>query len=428
MRDLASVVTIDRVWELPGKDRVQGATFSELDFDVMISKDIQPGTLVAFIQEGACLPVCENWEWLRKRCYRDNLNGKEGFLIKPQKFKEIKSWGVAVPLNELGLKEPVYSKLKAGDDITDLLGIWKFEPVEDVSPTDTKPLKKWPGWVKFCYKYKALRWLGQIWVKLHQNKVTPFPTNLISKTDETALQNMKGILERNLDTPVYITPKMEGQSFTIIPTFKYGKIHSTYPCSRNIPYPKQDESILWKMMIKYDVLNKMKELWNKHGIAVIVQGEQVGPTIQQNIYDFEDNKWYVFTMKDYHTKKQLSYDQMKGISEMLGLPIVQNICQVPEMKQIFTTTAEAIDFAERVVFTPYNGSDEIVTTIKDKLDKYLWKEYLQHEGIVVRSINYDKDNGHGFSFKIKNSDYHEKGLGYIHDKCVELKKKMTKEK
>ena len=91
MRDLASVCTIEKVWALEGKDKVQGASFKENSYEVMVSKDIQPGMLVAFIQEGACLPVCKTWEWLRKRCYHDNLNGKEGFLIKAQKFSGIKS-------------------------------------------------------------------------------------------------------------------------------------------------------------------------------------------------------------------------------------------------------------------------------------------------------------------------------------------------
>ena len=84
MRDLASICTIDKVWPLEGKDRVQGASMIENGYEAMVSKDIQPGQLVAFIQEGACLPVCENWEWLRKRCYKENLNEKKGFTTRSE--------------------------------------------------------------------------------------------------------------------------------------------------------------------------------------------------------------------------------------------------------------------------------------------------------------------------------------------------------
>ena len=179
MRDLASICTIEKVWPLEGKDKVQGAGFKENAYEVMVSKDIQPDMLVAFIQEGAVLPVCETWEWLRKRCYRDNLNGKEGFLIKPQKFSGIKSWGLVVPLNELGLDESVTKKFKAGDDISDLLGIWKYEPEEDASPTKGESKKAYPKWVKFCLSHLLTRWIGRLWQKKHQNSGGDFPSDLI---------------------------------------------------------------------------------------------------------------------------------------------------------------------------------------------------------------------------------------------------------
>ena len=204
MRDLASVCTIEKVWALEGKDKVQGASFKENSYEVMVSKDINPGMFVAFIQEGACLPVCENWEWLRKRCYRDNLNGKEGFLIKPQKFSGIKSWGLAVPLNELGLDISVWKKFKAGDDITELLGIWKYEPEEDASPKGESK-KSYPKWVKFCLSHSLTRWIGRAWQKKHQNSAGGFPSELISKSDETTIQNMKGILEKYAESKVNIT-------------------------------------------------------------------------------------------------------------------------------------------------------------------------------------------------------------------------------
>lgn len=105
MRDLASICTIEKVWPLEGKDRVQGASFIENGYEVMVSKDIQPGQLVAFIQEGAILPVRDTWEWLRKRCYRENLNGFNGFLIKPQKFRGLNRGGSLFHLLNLDLKK-----------------------------------------------------------------------------------------------------------------------------------------------------------------------------------------------------------------------------------------------------------------------------------------------------------------------------------
>ena len=237
MRDLASICTIEKVWPLEGKDRVQGASFVENGYEVMVSKDIQPGQLVAFIQEGAILPVRDTWEWLRKRCYRENLNGFNGFLIKAQKFAGIKSWGLAVPLAELGLEESIYSKFKAGEDITELLEIHKYEPEEDASPTKGESKKAYPKWVKFCLGHLLTRWIGRLWQKRHQNSGGGFPDHVLLKSDETTVQNMPFAIEKFADELVYISAKMEGQSATTcFDPKKTKKDGLFYVCSRNNAY------------------------------------------------------------------------------------------------------------------------------------------------------------------------------------------------
>lgn len=420
MRDLASICTIEKVWPLEGKDKVQGAGFKENAYEVMVSKDIQPDMLVAFIQEGAVLPVCETWEWLRKRCYRDNLNGKEGFLIKPQKFSGIKSWGLAVPLNELGLDEPVTKKFKAGDDISDLLGIWKYEPAEDASPTKGESKKAYPKWVKFCLGHTVTRWIGRIWQKRHQNSGGGFPSDLISKSDETTIQNMKGALQKYADEKVVITAKMEGQSFCVVPTFKGKKFTGAYVCSRNNAYKVPDNSIFWNMMRKYDIVNKMKELWKTEHRAFILQGEQVGPGIQNNIYNFKENQWFLFTVKDFETLNQLSYTEMEKVAKIFGCKAVPAVdCGI--LKDIMPNIDAAVAYAEKVCWIPVNGIE--IETYYNPATGKLWKDYFQHEGVVVRSFNYDKDKGIGVSFKVKGFSYAETGLPKIASLCREFLQK-----
>ena len=425
MRDLASVCTIEKVWALEGKDKVQGASFKENSYEVMVSKDIQPGMLVAFIQEGACLPVCETWEWLRKRCYRDNLNGKEGFLIKPQKFSGIKSWGLAVPLNELGLDEPVYKKFKAGDNLEEVLGIWKYEPEEDASPR-TSSKKAYPKWVKFCLSHVLTRWIGRIWQKRHQKSGGNFPTDLISKSDETTIQNMKGALEKFAESKVDITAKLEGQSFTVVPVFgkrgfiiKKKEVVGAYVCSRNNAYKIEDNSIFWDMMRKYDIVKKMKEIWKTEHKAYILQGEQVGPNIQDNIYDFKQNHWYIFTVKDYATLKQLPYEGQVKVADKFGMRVVP-LLWTGTLKEVMPNVEAAVAFAEKASWEPIDG-DRIHSWLNLENKGKLWKDYMQHEGVVVRTVDYDKDNNIGVSFKVKNMGYQERGLGKIHQDCIDHK-------
>lgn len=427
MRDLASICTIEKVWPLEGKDKVQGAGFKENAYEVMVSKDIQPDMLVAFIQEGAVLPVCETWEWLRKRCYRDNLNGKEGFLIKPQKFSGIKSWGLAVPLSELGLDESVTKKFKAGDDISDLLGIWKYEPAEDASPTKGESKKAYPKWVKFCLEHTVTRWIGRIWQKRHQNSGGGFPSELISKSDETTIQNMKGALEKFAEDQVVVTAKMEGQSFTVIPVFgkrgfivKKKAVVGAYVCSRNNAYKLEDKSLFWDMMRKYDIVKKMKELWATEHRAVILQGEQVGPSIQDNIYDFKQNHWYLFAAKDYDSLKQVTYEEQVKIADKFGMRTVP-LLWTGKLNEIMPNIDAAVSFAEKASWEPIDG-DKIHSWLNLEDKGKLWTDFMQHEGIVVRTSSFDKDNNIGVSFKVKNLPYAERGLGKIHNDCINYKR------
>ncbi len=409
MRDLASICTIEKVWPLEGKDKVQGASMVENSYEAMVSKDIQPGQLVAFIQEGSILPVKDTWEWLRKRCFKESVNG---FVIKPMKFATIKSWGLIVPLNELGLDEKVWKKFKAGDDITDVLEIRKYEPEEDASPTKGESKKAYPKWVKFCLSHTLTRWIGRIWQKNHQNSSGGFPSNLISKSDETTIQNMKGTLQKFADERVYVTAKMEGQSFTVVPVFKGKKLTGAYPCSRNNAYTLPDNSIFWEMMRKKDIINKMKQIYKKTGNAYILQGEQVGPTIQQNIYNFAENDWFVFTIKDYNTGKQLPPEEAIKVATLdFGLHFVPVIQSNVLLKDIMPDVNAAVAYAEKAAWKVVSGCQNLLYEVQPK-DK-IWVDYLQHEGVVVRTMNYDKDSNIGCSFKVKNSDYADKGLGEI---------------
>ena len=404
MRKLASICTIEKTWPLEGKDRVQGASFVENGYEVMIGKDMNPGDKAVFIQEGSILPIDSKWEFLRKRCYKERLNG---FLIVPQKFGSIKSWGLTISLKDAGLPE----SLQARDDVTDLLNIRKYDP-EEYTPQVRKTGKQ--TFISKLLKYKLTRWLGKILL----NIVSPakescaFPTDLISKSDETTIQNMKDAVEKFAETNVYVTAKMEGQSVTVIPVFKRGKLTGLYPCSRNMAYPKETVNDFWKALKKYDLLHKMQDLYKRTGHAYIIQAEQCGPGIQRNIYNFSETKWFVYTIKDYQTGKQLNLYNAQEITRALGLEFVPVIASDLKLREIGTTVGGLVTLAENVVWY-YDNKKQIVSTILYTDTHTLWKDCIQHEGVVIRSMDYDKDNNIGVSFKVKNIQYAEMGLSKI---------------
>lgn len=411
MRDLASICMIDKVWPLEGKDRVQGASMIENGYEAMVSKDIQPGQLVAFIQEGACLPVCENWEWLRKRCYKENLNGKEGFLIKPQKFKELKSWGLIVPLHELGLEEKTYSKFKSGQDITELLGIWKYEPEEDASPK-TSSKKAYPKFIKFCLSIWFLRWIGRIWQSKHQNISGGFPI-YIKKSDENNLQSMKNVLNTFKDEFVYTSCKLEGQS--ALAAFELNKKNILksrfYVCSRNNAYKNQCSNTFWNWCIENDIEKKLKSFYKKTGKLCVIQAEQCGPGIQNNIYNFKSINWFVYLAEDIIKNEQLSLNEMIELCDFINVKTVPIIEKNIKLNTIMPDLNSAIHYAENLFWKI--DKDTVIMNYSPNQHEKLWKDYLQHEGVVVRSVNCDKMKNIGISFKIKNIGYAEKQLSEI---------------
>lgn len=425
MRDLASICTIEKVWPLEGKDRVQGASFVENGYEVMVSKDIQPGQLVAFIQEGAILPVRDTWEWLRKRCYRENLNGFNGFLIKPQKFSGIKSWGLAVPLAELGLEESVYSKFKAGEDITELLEIHKYEPEEDASPTKGESKKAYPKWVKFCLSHLLTRWIGRLWQKKHQNSGGGFPDHVLLKSDETTVQNMPFAIEKFADELVYISAKMEGQSATTCFDPKKSKKDGLfYVCSRNNAYKLKCNNDFWNYCVNNGMEKKLRDYYRKTGKLLAVQAEQCGPGIQNNIYNFKSLKWFVYLITDIITGNQLNYDEMVSACKDLGLTMVPVIVANVKLKDVMPTLSAAVKYAEKSYWT-LDEKGELVQNYQPKEGERLWVDYFQNEGVVVRSMNCDKKKNIGLSMKIKNIDYASHNLGEIYNmafKKIAIKK------
>lgn len=201
----------------------------------------------------------------------------------------VKSWGLCVTLEEAGL-DP---NMKAGTDVTEALGIRKYEPAEDASPTKTP---KTPKWVKFCMKHKLLRWIGQIWFNKNKKSSGGFPSEIIEKSDETTIQNYKKVLEQFPGKKAFITAKMEGQSFTCSLDKKTKKL---FVCSRNNRYDSVNSAseVFFNTAKSYDIESKLKAYMKKTGVLLIIQGEQVGPGIQGNIYNFDAHHWFAFRMK-----------------------------------------------------------------------------------------------------------------------------------
>ena len=378
MRNMAYVVTVKDVKPIEGKDRIEYVSFKENDYQVIAQKGLKTDDKVVYIEVDSILPVNKKFEFLRSRCFKESLNG---FLIKAMKMNGLYSFGIVFKPEDLGLDA---SKLKSKQDLTDVLKIRKFEPIEDRSPVENKlpPLKK--RIKSLLMRYPLTRFIGKrLFVKSLEKE--DFPTWLIPKSDEDNLANNPEWFEKYKGSDNYITVKMEGKSVTCYfenKKFLWFKKSIFKVFGRNIPLTEKRELEFFK-----SIGDKIK---NSH---VILQGEYCALHIQRGIYK-SGSHFYIYKIRDLLTNRYYTYEQMQNFVTEHDLELVP---LVDKKLSDFESIEDIYNFADKIYFK--EGDISKIITRKSKFTK-------NHEGIVVRSNDINKDN---WSFKVKSREYQLRG-------------------
>ena len=378
MRNMAYVVTVKDVKPIEGKDRIEYVSFKENDYSVIAQKGLKTDDKVVYIEVDSILPVDKKFEFLRSRCFKESLNG---FLIKAMKMNGLYSFGIVFKPSDLGLDA---SELKSKQDLTDTLGVRKYEPIEDRSPVENKlpPLKK--RIKSLLMRYSLTRPIGRkLFVKSLEKE--DFPTWLIPKSDEDNLANNPEWFEKYKNTDNYITVKMEGKSVTCYfedKKFLWFKKSIFKVFGRNIPLTEKRELEFFK-----SIGDKIK---NSH---VILQGEYCAPHVQRGIYK-NGSHFYIYKIRDLLTNQYYTYEQMQNFATAHGLELVP---LVDKKLSDFESIEDIYNFADKIYFK--EGDISKIITNKSKFTK-------NHEGIVVRSNDINKDS---WSFKVKSREYQLRG-------------------
>ena len=378
MRNMAYVVTVKDVKPIEGKDRIEYVSFKENNYSVIAQKGLKVNDKVVYVEVDSILPVDETFEFLRSRCFKESLNG---FLIKAMKMNGLYSFGIVFKPSNLGLDA---SELKSKQDLTDTLGVRKYEPIEDRSPVENKlpPLKK--RIKSLLMRYSLTRPIGRkLFVKSLEKE--DFPTWLIPKSDEDNLANNPEWFEKYKNSDNYITVKMEGKSVTCYfedKKFLWFKKSIFKVFGRNVPLTEKKELEFFK-----SIGDKIK---NSH---VILQGEYCAPHVQRGIYK-NGSHFYIYKIRDLLTNQYYTYEQMQNFASAHGLELVP---LVDKKLSDFESIEDIYNFADRLYFK--EGDISKIITNKSKFTK-------NHEGIVVRSNDINKNN---WSFKVKSREYQLRG-------------------
>ena len=275
-RKLASVQYVHHITSIEGADRIE--CVHVLGWQCVANKgQFKVGDHCVYMEVDAFLPICEQFEFLRNSSYKKSEILGEGFRLKTQKFRGQISQGLVQPLSIL--PEGNY---ELGDDVTDLLGIRKWEVEERVTNSGTV--------------------IGE------------FPDG-IPKTDELRVQSYPELIgEFKAVKGYYISTKMDGCSVTM-----YWKDGHFGICGRNCEYADDDKCAMWKYAHEHGIPERVAEA---HLPAIAIQGEFCGAGIQKNRLKLTKPEWYVFTMIDLVTHRRLSLENMKEICENLKLTMV----------------------------------------------------------------------------------------------------------
>jgi hypothetical protein len=358
MRKLASIKTISELHPIEGKDRIELAIVD--GWQIIVKKgEYQVGDKTVFIEIDSLLPEKPEFEFLRKNKFR----------IKTMKLSGVLSQGICFPLSIL----PQNREYNLEDDVTDIIGIKKYEPNADnkdvEEPKEINKKFQHPIF-KLLFRYLIFR---KLLLPKKQNKGFP---EFISKTDETRIQNMPFIL-KNKDIKYIAREKVDGQSGTFFlrrmnkkwfwqkENFDFGV------CSRNLRLWKEDNSSYWTVAKKYNIKSILMDLI-KDNDFVAIQGECVAPNIQGNKYKVKEPDLYVFNLIYPDGKIPcLEAEEILAKYNIKWCPLIAKDFILPD------TVNELLDFA--------TGASKLHNTLR--------------EGIVLR--NYEKN----ISFKAVSPEF-----------------------
>lgn len=282
MRKLATVRKIDAIAPIEGADAIEVAVVG--GWKVVVKKgEFAVGDLAVYFEIDSWVPV-ELAPFLVKGKEPKVFEGVAGERLRTIKLRGQLSQGLLLPFgicmsNYDG--EAVSTDWNVGDDVTELLGIKKWE--------------------------------APISVQLAGLCKGNFPTQ-IPKTDQERCQNLVKEINGAIDnrTRFEITEKLEGSSMTCyLIDGEFGV------CSRNMDLKRDAANSFWATAIAEDIEAKMRQ--RSHLDDFAIQGELIGPGIQGNIYKLNKLEFRVFDVYNITRGVYISPAERRAVVEYLGL-------------------------------------------------------------------------------------------------------------
>lgn len=325
-RKLASIQIVKDVKSIPEAEFIE--VIQVLGWKVVCKKnEFKIGDKVVYVEIDSILPEKPEFEFLRTN----------NFIIRTQKFRGQISQGICFPLSIL--PEGNYNE---GDDVSDLIGVRKYEPPIPVG-MDGIFIGKYPSW--------------------------------LPKSDETRVQILQDVLDKYKGAKCYYTEKIDGtsSSFSLYDE-DFGVYGRRYRLQPNI------KNGYWKVAMKYN----LEEILRKENRNLAIQGEITGKYIQSNKYkrNNDDLFFNMFNIWDIDNQQYFSYQEFIDFANNYNIPTVPILCD------------------------DYILDNDIEKLIELSKGRSVINPNVRREGIVIRPLIEINDRFFGrVSFKAINPDF-----------------------
>lgn len=273
------LVTIQKILSV---ESIEGSDFIEkikvLGWQLVAKKgEFKVDDLCVYFEIDSFLPICPEFEFLRKSNYKQMPDGNEGFFLKTAKFRGVISQGLALPIS-------IFDNLNAtnniGSDVADLIGVIKYEP----------PIPE-------CLNGTAKAYL----------------TSHLT-TGEPRVQNLQPFIDKYAGEEFYYTEKIDGNAVSF-----FIDDESVFNVSgRNIVFEYDEKNPIWKYAVENNIESKLRNL----SFNACLQGEIFGEGIQKNKYKIKGHQVRFYNILNLETRKYLSFSHFFTTAQQLSLEIV----------------------------------------------------------------------------------------------------------
>lgn len=371
MRKLATLQQIEALAPIEGADKIEKATIK--GWNIVVGKGLyEVGSWVIFHEIDSAFKVGHEPYHTdleargTKECQLDDGTIVKTYVIKSIKLRGVISQGYCVPLTSYSkeLQNKFSKHLKKDYDVTDLIGVLKYEKPEKVVH-EQRPKTK-----SEIFKFKVRKWLEKNIPTLFKPKSkggTNFPS-WIKKTEAIRIQNyIDEMYEKYLSEAVFnISYKLDGSSITIAKKSK-----KAYVCSRNLTknIKKTNETFVRNGLVIHNSLSKVKENY-------ILQGELVSPTIQANFENVKEEQVYIFSMQDLEQRQLINPITVLQYCNKYNVPHVPVLHNQITLKELFPNVTNKQELLQAMLSyadgpSGLNGKYREGLVYKECVDGYL---------------------------------------------------------